>query len=1608
MLMDADDAERAVFVDAWVGKTRRPSSFRSWNCSKQGVLSQENVETITSVTFLSADEVKNIELVFQYAVEAIGRQATGESRADASVAGVGKLHYVKRLVPTDGEKQTAETAKDIIALTTAQLRLFLPELRHNVFLDRMVRVFSESGEQLLTLVELIDLYSTMSPRAPRDWKTRACFCMFDFDEDNKLGARDLVRVIGRMVQGTHRTSNQRMSKEDAAVSIQRLYRGFQERSKSSQNRRSEAGGEGQRANVLGRKNQGREGGPRHDSASIGKALKSDTGKRTKLDSYALKMAEDCHSVQADAMDYPYFAQVMNSYEDFRDNFCITPINISDLKQRHGDYVLEASGEQALGNLKRAWLSCMYKADGADVPGEPGEPVETELSYSVITGQNEDSEEDDTPMPSPGWPASPASPRLLSDASAEQVDDNRLRTLGEKIWKEHIASRRLSRLDGTMNVDGSLSYDEAVQMLVQHVLTVDGKLQKKLLPTGDGAEAAPSAYVEDWLPEGSTSPRHRVGDGSVSKEDWVKYLITRATPAEPAQAEPEPGLVGRGGYPDRNTLWRNLDRIMRLHKMWPHWTGEDAPETRKTPRWVQDPSSSYHEEPALRYDAAKQLFEKLWMTEWRHLRADNFCSFHQEVAAALRAAVGQNVAGRIDGKRRAALGAEKVFDQWDNPKCGGLSKKELAEGVATILTEHSRRVSAQDISHQVDMLMYLIVDLDPHGPGYVPKTDFCNFFDLDDDKVRAMAEAVVSIDLSSSRDIVEEQGTREREKVGRNATDLSYGGEVQSVRADLRSIYVWTWPTFDKLFALWWTDLKPSTMNAHEGTGFISDNCISLVQLMKAWVSEKLTDRMIRVAHTVNKDLDSRMCQSLWQKMDENNSGSILFSDAKTLIGNHIVCEHGHHFMALNARGRDTRKHESIRKLFNRAMLELHLTGLSMQITDELEVFETNIWRTQTELNRRETMSLGAAAAAADTRAVDARATSREHAATEHQQVKRKLESLKKQQKDWNRMRKDIHDQLNQLGDYDPAVRDPEISETDMPKKILIDRINKKTLHLKKRKAPLQLDDTKDYRAFAECARAAGISELELEVADLHMKTSMHRRAPVSRTAFENWWGKQRWLVKEFTYKFDRLEKIWRQMVGTTGEEGLRVWKVQAILTVLWDVERDIQVSVKARSDFHRRLIAWLHEYDRDNTGKISMDQFGIWFVVQSHDLVKRAAEYPWEDLEIRFDRDAMMDEFTAMLAEVERNVESIADVDTEEEKNERRKMSDRELELEEMLGDLDAEIHSQGVGLANLNDDRLKTREAIDNEIGGSSEIGQVALKWIKVKKHQTAYGVLSGGSRQPLLRARLKLLRKLRSEKHQATLAALQRGDSTKSFCGRLYYRTTKEEVKTDHALLKQSAYGGEEGVTGAVATETVGEMMGDFFHTHKVRCCCDTYWVHDLKLWGKTHVVGYMERTFNTHLHALERSFGYGVSEILRRAKFMIWMNFGLSIIWLGGVIVPRDYRDGHGLWNTTRSVLTGIFDDSMESQGSLFYDGYTKEAVYWPPGLPSDWLWDGFPVRIDLLYFVCILLHVAMSLYTVIGRLGISMDKMASGTVVQEDSESRKCAKMLGMYLLLRMHM
>ena len=73
-----------------------------------------------------------------------------------------------------------ESMRTIPVLSTANLRM-LPEFKYNVFLERLVRIFCETGVQFLTLMEFIDLYSAFSRRAPLKWKAWIAYCIFDFD-----------------------------------------------------------------------------------------------------------------------------------------------------------------------------------------------------------------------------------------------------------------------------------------------------------------------------------------------------------------------------------------------------------------------------------------------------------------------------------------------------------------------------------------------------------------------------------------------------------------------------------------------------------------------------------------------------------------------------------------------------------------------------------------------------------------------------------------------------------------------------------------------------------------------------------------------------------------------------------------------------------------------------------------------------------------------------------------------------------------------------------------------------------------------------------------------------------------------------------------------------------------------------------------------------------------------------------------------------------------------------------------------------------------------------------------------------------------------------------
>lgn len=1585
--------ESALFADARTLQMRRQGHFRSWNCSKKGVLSQANVDAITSVTFLSATEVKNIELVFQFIVEQIREGGDDGTSNGKSSHGVGQLNYVTRRINRyNGEGEcVGDECRNVIALTTSQLRRFLPELHHNVFLDRLVRIFSESGEQLLTLIELTDLYSTFSPRAPIEWKTRAAFNMFDFNEHNRLDERDLVRIIGRLVHGTRRSANHMMSREDAAVSIQRLYRGFQERCKATDktDKAGKADGKAKKAEKADKSTvvAGSMDRPKdlrtHMEQGVKQSVDRDKNKKTILESFASKMVEGCDSIVDSAMDFPYFLEVMSSFEYFDDNFCLSAIRVEDLRasvQLHEKTLQdEADGQEGGGRL----ACCQSKE---------------------TRSQEEDVDKEELMSRPADFVTSPSSPRLVSDASPGQQGRSKLRKLAEQIWKDHTARRRLSRLDGSMdgmNLDGSLSYDEAVQMLVQNVLSQDGKVHKELLPKHSNDQVLPSETISDWITD-EDKRDYRVGDGRVSLDSWVQYIER---------------LVDRDGYSEAKLL-RHMEWVLALHMIWPDWTKEQDQKKRKAPRWTQDKTKSYHKEPTLAYNAGKQVLEKLWMIEWRYWRAQDFCEFHAEVMDALRVLVdGQKTASEMGGKRKAANGATIFFQEYDQPPCGGLSKKQLACALSKLLNDCLHKgCTPQQISNQVDMLMHLIVDLDPHGPGYVHKSDFCNFFDLKDSDVKVLAEAVVATDLSSTRYI--DVNADEDIDDGEHATHKSYLAEVERLRGDVRSTYVWSWPIFDRLFDLWWREYPEKDVGSGRDC---AARAVSLGNFMEAWVSDTVSIRMVRYASTVNEEQDLRMCHALWDKMDENNSGSILLSDAKALIGNHIVCEHGHHFMALNARGRDAKKHQAIVELFSRAVLELRLAGLDIQMGDHLKVLDTSISRLQAHLRTRGTDGLKVAQEGS-TLVSDA---APRLADSETERLNHELKHLQKQRAERKAMRRDVRDQLNRQGVYDPAERKkryPDVKEIDMPKIALLTRIesaeweqnekkrNTKMHNGKKSKTRTQADtqqvdtekllqDANDYERVAVRVRDAGLffSELQLEVAGLNIK-SKHHKALVSKASFVNWWRKQRWIVKEYTYKYHQLEKIWPQLVGTTGEEGLRLWKVRAILTVVWDLEDKIEASIHAREDFNRRLMAWLHEYDRDSSGTISCDQFGIWFVAQPYGLVERAAKYPWDELEVRFDRDSMMAEFGAMLAEVQRDVENLEGVDTEDELKERAKMDERERALESMLGDLDNEIQGQSI-LVDIEDDRIRSRSSPNL----TKEHWESERSMQPVKRHQTAFGVKNGGSRQPLLRNRLKLMQTLTAEQ----VVALERAESTGSFCWRFWHGMTRDDVKEDRDLLNKTAVAVTNG--DPAYRETVGDVLDNYFHVHKVRCCCDTYWTHDLNLWFKTNVVNSMQKVTDKHLHKLERSFGYGVAEILRRAKFMIWLNFGLSIIWLGGVIVPRDYTDGHGLWNTTKAVLGGIFYDSTGSETSLFYDGYTKQPVYWPPGLSPSIGWRGFLARLDLLYFVCILLHVAVSLFVVLNRMGGNLHnihRVAIGANLHEygthgSSESRKCATVLGMY-------
>lgn len=74
----------------------------------------------------------------------------------------------------------------------------LPELKVNPFKDRIVRVFSSSGDDSITFEDFLDMMSVFCDHAPLAIKIEYAFRIYDFDEDDSLGREDLRKLIDRL------------------------------------------------------------------------------------------------------------------------------------------------------------------------------------------------------------------------------------------------------------------------------------------------------------------------------------------------------------------------------------------------------------------------------------------------------------------------------------------------------------------------------------------------------------------------------------------------------------------------------------------------------------------------------------------------------------------------------------------------------------------------------------------------------------------------------------------------------------------------------------------------------------------------------------------------------------------------------------------------------------------------------------------------------------------------------------------------------------------------------------------------------------------------------------------------------------------------------------------------------------------------------------------------------------------------------------------------------------------------------------------------------------------------------------------------------------------
>jgi hypothetical protein len=454
---------------------------------------------------------------------------------------------------------------------------------------------------------------------------------------------------------------------------------------------------------------------------------------------------------------------------------------------------------------------------------------------------------------------------------------------------------------------------------------------------------------------------------------------------------------------------------------------------------------------------------------------------------------------------------------------------------------------------------------------------------------------------------------------------------------------------------------------------------------------------------------------------------------------------------------------------------------------------------------------------------------------------------------------------------------------------------------------------------------------------------------VRKSAFLKYWASQHWLVKEYTLKNLYLEKIWNKL--GTSRSGLQPWQAKALLAECWGEKG---FNKEERQDFDNRFIEWWVDRDRDQSGQVAMGELSVWWVHQPMEILRRAETLDWNKAELRFDPNTIFDDLHD------------ASVDNQDK---------RDQQYESALETLDKETRKAD------SDARAEKRVSIVSRLVRQS-------KWnSKLKNDETPFGMLTGAVRPPMVRTRISNLLNLKDRLEMESMFG-GRGFVSKAM-NPLATREEKKQIfqtQAATAVTTRDKFGGiTEQHTAKGGTMEVGEMLRHYrLNRSRLNRCKErsrqiaralaTYFNHTL---------------FNYTLSSIKRKFGHGIHQIMELMKWVILMNLLLSCIWMCTVVVPRDWhnRRGDGIWNLTYTVLKGVVsDEGKHDASSLFYDGYAKH--------PVQWLW--IELRLDLLYFIAVILNILVSIYLIRRRLasvtqGAGMSSSVGFKVHDDDNDS-----------------